>query len=137
MRIHTAPPAGIDLVFFTAGGRTFAVESAKVRSLGEVGESTAPAMASLLGLPRWTETAPREWLLRLVHPQGTLAVRVNEPVVQDRLPVWALHPLPPLLEARLTLPWVRALVCWRDAEGGEILAVVLDPAGFSDGVVSA
>lgn len=130
-------PTGIDLVFFAAGGQVFAVESAKVQSLSEVGKVIAPAMADVLGLPAQTDPAPREWLLRLVHPHGTLAVRVNEPVMQDRLPVSALHPLPLLLEARLTLPWVRALVRWREPAGDEMLVVVLDPARFADGLVSA
>ncbi|HAS50332.1 MAG TPA: hypothetical protein DCS21_00675 [Gammaproteobacteria bacterium] len=130
-------PTGIDLVFFAAGGRIFAVESAKVRSLGEVGNVIAPVMADLLGLPARADPAPREWLLRLVHAHGTLAVRVNEPVVQDRLPVSALHPLPPLLEARLTLPGVRALVRWRESAGDAMLVVVLDPACFADGLGSA
>lgn len=119
--------AGVDLVFFSAGGLMLAVESVKVRDLGEVAGSQAPSMATLLRLPKPTDraTPPREWLLRLVHPDGTLTVRVDEPVTQDRLPATALYPLPPLLEARLTLTGVCALARWRKSDG-ESLVVVLD-----------
>ena len=123
--------AGVDLVFFSAGGLILAVESIKVRDLCEVAGSQAPSMAALLHLPNGPDRAapPRERLLRLVHPDGTLTVRVDEPVTQGRLPATALYPLPPLLKARLTLPGVCALARWRNADG-EGLAVVLNPAGF-------
>jgi hypothetical protein len=125
----------VNLVFFAAGGLTFAVESARVQALDAVGECAAPALSALLHLPAVTGgSPPQEWLLRLAHPQGTLAVRVEEPIMQDRLFIADLHPLPPLLAARLTLPAVRALARWRTSNG-ETLAIILDPARFPDGVM--
>lgn len=119
---------GIDLVFFSAGGLAFAVESVKVRTLRESEESEALSMAALLRLSEPAErlSSSRQWLLRLVHPSGMLMVRVDEPVTHDRLPTTALYPLPSLLEARLTLPCVRGLAYWRKSEG-EALAIILDP----------
>lgn len=126
--IGLSEAAGVDLVFFSAGGLMLAVESVKVRGLSEVAGSKAPSMAALLHLPNGPDRAAphREWLLRLAHPDGTLTVRVDEPVIQGRLPATALYPLPPLLEARLTLTGVCALARWRKSDG-ESLAVILDP----------
>ncbi len=118
----------LDLVFFSAGGLILAVESAKVRDLREAGGSDAPMLADLLGLPDSANRAvvAQQRLLRLMRSDRTLAVRVDEPVMQDRLPASALHPLPPLMAARLTLPSVQALARWRHA-AGQTLAVILDP----------
>lgn len=120
--------AEIDLVFFSAGGLVFAVESVKVRALREVEKYAALSMTTLLRLPEPVDpgTPPRKWLLCLVHPTGTLTVQVDEPITQIRLPATALYSLPPLLEARLTLPCVRALAYCRTSDS-ETLAVVLDP----------
>lgn len=124
--------AAIDLVFFSTSGLVCAMESVKVRGLREVEESPAPSIAALLGLPESTDPAnlPRQWLLRLVHPNGTLSARVEEPVTHERIPAADIYPLPPLLEARLTLPGVRGLARWRKPEG-ETLAVILDPNHLS------
>jgi hypothetical protein len=124
--------AAIDLVFFSTGGLVCAVESIKVRGLREVEESPAQSIAALLGLPESADPAnpPRQWLLRLVHPNGTLSARVEEPVTHERIPAADLYPLPPLLEARLTLPVVRGLARWRKSEG-ETLAIILDPHRLS------
>lgn len=118
----------VDLVFFSAGGLILAVESVKVRDLREAAGSDAPTLAALLRLPDPANRATpgRQRLLRLIRPDGILAARVDEPVIQDRLPASALHPLPPLLEARLTLPGVQALARWRCADG-DTLAILLDP----------
>ncbi|MGB5063860.1 MAG: hypothetical protein WBQ37_08875 [Candidatus Competibacter sp.] len=127
---RTERAAGIDLVLFSAGGLTFAVESAKVRALEAADESEASNLANLLGLPA---AAPVAGIripcrrLRLLHPSGELAVHVDEPVIHCRLSAAALHPLPLLLAAVLTLPCVCALAHLEDPDG-ESLAVVLDPA---------
>ncbi|MCB1777622.1 MAG: hypothetical protein KDI50_09315 [Candidatus Competibacteraceae bacterium] len=122
----------IDLVFFSTGGLVCAVESAKVQGLRKIEESPAPSMATLLHFPERAEPAnhpPRQWLLRLAHPNGTLTVRVDDPVLHERIPATALYPLPPLLEARLVLPGVRGLARWRKPDG-ETLAIILDPNAF-------
>jgi len=126
--IGLSEAADVDLVFFSAGGLMLAVESVKVRGLSEVAGSKAPSMAALLRLPQPADPAarPREWLLWLIRPDGMLNVRVDGPVTQSRLPATALYPLPPLLEARLTLSGVCALARWRKSDG-ESLAVILDP----------
>lgn len=123
--------AAIDLVFFSTGDLVCAVESAKVRGLREVEGSTALSIAALLRLPESAHQAnpPRQWLLRLAHPGGTLTARVEEPVTHERIPATDLYPLPSLLEARLILPAVRGLVYWRKLNG-ETMAIILDPDRF-------
>jgi len=118
---------GIDLVLFAAGGLTFAVESAQVRALTAVEDDEAVDLAALLGLSSAVmETRTRQRrLLWLYHPTGEQAVQVDEPVVHCHLTAAALHPLPPLLAARLTLPCVCALASLAGSLG-ESLVVVLD-----------
>lgn len=118
----------LELVFFSAGGLTLAVESVKVQDLREAAGSDAPTMADLLGLPPPANRAviAQQRLLRLIRPAGMLTLRVDEPVMQDRLSATALYPLPPLVQARLTLPGVQALARWHCA-AGETLVIILDP----------
>ena len=124
---ETEPATGIDLVFFAAGGLTFAVESAQVRALTAVEDREAVKLAALLGLSSAAtgDRTRQRRLLWLSHPAGEQAVQVEEPVIHCHLSAAALYPLPPLLAARLTLPCVCALASLAGPLG-ESLVVVLD-----------
>ncbi|WP_295579857.1 hypothetical protein [uncultured Lamprocystis sp.] len=121
----------IDLVVFRWNALRLAVQACQVLALESTLDPDAPSIGDLLGLPTGegipgvvTLAGPPR-LLRLAHPAGALRVRVQEPVVQVRLPASAIHPLPPLLAARLRLPGVRALA-WQQGEGPGALIVILD-----------
>ncbi|MBK1648831.1 hypothetical protein [Rhabdochromatium marinum] len=122
-----AATAGIDLVRFCAGGLTFAVEANKVSAMRAPQEPLPPRLSALLQLPRSAaeEAAPRERLLDFTHPEGTRGLLVDEPVIQCHLPASTLHPLPPLMAARLNLRCVRALACF-DSPPNDTLAIVID-----------
>ncbi len=98
-----------EVVCFTAGGSRFAVEARQVQAMLEAPPLNAIAAETLLGLPT-AEGGRRRWL----HCGG-LCLEVSEPVRLASLTVDHIHPLPPLLAARLTLPGARALAF--DADG--------------------
>ncbi len=121
----------IDLVMFRWNALRLGVAAGQVLAMESTPDPDAPSIGDLLGLPTGeglpgvvTPTRPPR-LLRLTHPAGSFHVLVQEPVVQIRLPASAIHPLPPLLAARLRLPGIRALA-WQQGEGPGALIVILD-----------
>jgi len=122
----------IDLVVFRWNALRLGVAAGQVLALESTPDPDAPSIGDLLGLPTGEEGLPGvvtragpPRLLRLAHPAGMLRVRVEEPVVQVRLPACAIHPLPPLLAARLRLPGIRALA-WQQGQGPGALIIILD-----------
>jgi len=121
----------INLVVFRWNALRLAVQASQVLALESTLDPDAPSIGDLLelpigeGLPGVVTRAGPARLLRLAQPAGMLRVRVQEPVVQVRLPATAIHPLPPLLAARLRLPGIRALA-WQQGEEPGALIVILD-----------
>ena len=131
---ETSPTGqAIDLVLFRWGTLELALQAGQVLALESAGAADLPSIGALLGLPDAGPTGALR-LLRVAGPTGTLHIRVEGPVTQARLPAAAIHPLPPLLAARLRLPWVRALA-FRAGEGGGHLILILDPrTGLAPGL---
>jgi hypothetical protein len=121
----------INLVVFRWNALRLAVQASQVLALESTFDPDAPSIGDLLELPAGegvpgvvTRPEPTRLLL-LTRPAGPLRVRIQEPVVQVQVPAIAIHPLPPLLAARLRLPGVRALA-WQQGEGPGALIVILD-----------
>lgn len=119
------PQPAIELVLFRWGTLELALPACRVQALESAWDPQAPSIGDLLGLPAAAPGARR--LLLVAGPGGVLRLCVQEPVTQVRLPAAAIHALPPLLAARLRLPWVRALA-WRPGQGA--LSVILDADGL-------
>ncbi|WP_295456700.1 hypothetical protein [uncultured Thiodictyon sp.] len=98
----------IDLVLFRWGTLHLALQACQVLALESAGDAGLPSIGDVLALPV-TGPAPGALRLHVIGPTGRLRIQVQGPVTQVRLPAAAIHPLPPLLAARLRLPWVRAL----------------------------
>lgn len=133
-----APP-GLDLVLFRWGPLHLALPARQVSGLGPDSDPEAPAVGDLLQLPAATSDAglppPPSAAIRRLSLRGAgpgAGLRVQEPVSQVRLDAVAIHPLPPLVAARLRLPLVRALACPGDPAGTIIL--ILDPAAARTGL---
>ena len=114
----------IELVLFRWGTLELALPAYRVQALEAARDAQAPSIGDLLGLPAAAPGLMR--LLLVAGPGGVLRLRVQEPVTQVRLAAAAIHALPPLLAARLRLPWVRALA-WRPGQGAGTVVVILDP----------
>jgi hypothetical protein len=123
----------VELVLFHWDGQAFGIQARQVRALEPARETGAPSIGDLLGLPPASAVEPQgpQRLLWVVGPHGVQPIRVQEPVSQVSLPVANIHPLPPLLTARLRLPWVRALAYRPDGAAGTLI-VILDPARTGD-----
>ena len=120
------PEGALELVLFRWGALELALPRDRVQTLEADRDPRRPSIGDLLGLSAAAPGLMR--LLLVAGPGGTLRIRVQEPVTRVRLPAAAIHPLPPLLAARLRLPWVRALA-HRPDQGTGVLTVILDPVG--------
>jgi len=121
-----SPQDALELVLFRWGTLELALPCDRVQALEADRDPRWPSIGDLLGLPAAAPGLMR--LLLVAGPGGTLRIRVQEPVTRVRLPAAAIHPLPPVLAARLRLPWVRALA-HRPDQGPGVLTVILDPVG--------
>jgi hypothetical protein len=121
-----ASPQAIDLVLFRWGTLNLALQACQVLALEPAGDAGLPTIGDVLGLPVMGTAPGALRLLRVVGPTATLRIQVQEPVTQVRLPAAVIHPLPPLLAARLRLPWLRALA-FRAVESAGTLILILDP----------
>jgi hypothetical protein len=105
------PPAvetlSLETVQFRAGGCRFAIEAEKVRALDPVwrAQSRCPRVETLLGLDAVSQAQVR--ILHLRRADRTVAVAGD--VELNRLAAHCIHPLPPLLSARMRINGVRAL----------------------------
>lgn len=98
----------LEVVVFTAGGARFAIEAGRVRAL--LSRPLADSMAAEALLRLSMAGGDRRWL-----DLGGVCLEVSDPVTLTSLSADDIHPLPPLLAARLTIPGVRALAF--DAHG--------------------
>jgi len=118
---------GLDLIRFRWGALHLAVPARQVLGLEQDCDPNAPVVGDLLGLPNPTPEGigARIRRLGLRGPAPGAGLRVQEPVTRIHLEANAIHPLPPLIAARLRLPQVRALAMPRDPTDGAIL-IILD-----------
>jgi hypothetical protein len=122
---------GLLAILFTAGEFRFAMEATHVagmRAPGRGPEAGDPPMVeALLGLPLPTPGTARRWLVMRGGWGGGL-LSVPDGVALTEWPATAIHPLPPLLAARLTIPGAAALAF--DAMGAVLF--IAPPAVSAD-----
>lgn len=111
----------LQVVSFRAGGARFAVEARRIQAMLHVPPPGAVTAETLLHLPA-AEGGQRRWLL-----SGGQCLEVSEPVRLSRLAIDQIHPLPPLLAARLAVPGARALAL--DEDGMMLLIEMGEMAG--------
>lgn len=111
----------LEVVCFVAGGFRFAVEARRIQALLDAPAPGAITAETLLNLPP-ADGGRRRWLR-----SGRLCLEVSEPVRLTSLAAGHIHPLPPLLAARLTVPGARALAF--DADGVMVVIEVARTAG--------
>lgn len=102
----------LPVVFFRAGGCDFAVEAAGVTALRAAGAdelATLPTVERLLGLAEAPPGDRRVMLLRDPAGGPDRPLVMPAAVSLGSLPAAAVHPLPPMVQHRSTLPAVRAL----------------------------
>ena len=108
----------LDVVLFETGGYRFALEAAAVASLRPFDGETdvrVPAIESRLGV-----AVPITGVRLVLRLRSGAACTVPTGATLAVLPANAIHPLPSLVEARLTVPAVKALAV--DGRGVVILA---------------
>lgn len=109
----SAGPAGatLDVVCFGAGGCRLGVAASQVRA--ELPDARGRALLPvepLFGLRQdLYASLGAERVLLIAHAGGTSALQVTAPLQLQRLEAQAIFPLPPLVQACITLPAVRAL----------------------------
>lgn len=114
----SATPGTLSMVGFSAGGLRFAIEASAVAAMLPP-EAAAESFAALLGL---SPTSATTRVLAVRQGTAQRALLVEEPVATMDLPLHAVQPLPPLLEARLERRLIRAM-SWDDQ--GPLLLVAL------------
>jgi hypothetical protein len=101
----------LELVLFKAGQYRFGVESASVRSSGELPGHHIASIESLLALSCSSGYSRRHCLTIKGNSQD-YEISVAAPLELCSIPVEIIHPLPAVLSARCKLPGLRALaVC--------------------------
>lgn len=108
----------LDVVLFETGGYRFALEAAAVaglRPFDREADVRVPSIESRLGV-----AAPITGARLVLRLRSGTACTVPTGATLAALPVSAIHPLPSLIEARLTVPAVKALAV--DGRGVVILA---------------
>lgn len=122
-------PREIEVVTFSAGGASCALESRFVRGMRREGsrEGSVPA-CGFFGMPSEkikleSTSAARQSLLDLrLNEETEVSIEVGEPVALRTLSWRDIHRLPPLVAARCAIYGLRAL-----AVDGESVLLVLDP----------
>ncbi len=122
------------VVLFSAGGWRVGIEARQVRSSRPASESgPSGELAAALGLPAVAGSplgSPlNRQFLTLKRPEQDKEILVDAPVDLLKLPVAAIHPLPPLLAARTHLRGLRALAIRSDADE-EALTLLFDADTF-------
>ncbi|GAB0057164.1 hypothetical protein SIID45300_01487 [Candidatus Magnetaquicoccaceae bacterium FCR-1] len=103
--------ATLDVVRFLAGGHPMALPAGQVRACRPIApgsESEVTPIEPLLGLDRPDATADHR-LLDVARGGTIVTWRVGGPVTLHALSRGDIHPLPPLLAARLAISGPRAL----------------------------
>ncbi|MEO5345115.1 MAG: hypothetical protein H7834_01900 [Magnetococcus sp. YQC-9] len=102
--------ATLDVVLFQAAGRLMALPASQVRACraGKGLEPSVPLIETLLATAM-PET-PYSMLLEVVTRKNAFSCLVGAPVTLHTVPAHDIHPLPPLLAARLSLVGPRALI---------------------------
>ncbi len=104
-------PQSLAIVLFSAGGWRFGVEASKVRSSHPALQETAnDETATILGFSSGRSSARSRQYLVLKRLENDQEVIVDSPVDLVNIPVAAIHPVPPLLAARIKLNGLRALL---------------------------
>jgi hypothetical protein len=114
--------ASLPVVTFGLGGARLAIPARAVASMAPDGEAAGP-IEDLLGLAPEADGPARILTLRLGDTQ--IQTRVPGEVSMAELRAGAIHPLPHLVRARMTLKGLAAL-----ALDGDGVILVIDPARF-------
>jgi hypothetical protein len=103
-------------VLFSVGDWRVGVEARQVRA-SHAAQESAPAgeLAAALGFPPVFASPLGRQCLTLKRTAQDKEILVDAPVDLARLPIAAIHALPPLLVARTGLRGLRALAIWPDA----------------------
>ena len=123
------------VVRFCTGGWRVGVEARQVRgSRPATEESPGGEFATVLGLPAVAASLLGRQYLTLKRSirdeaEGLVEILVDAPVELLSLPVATIHPLPPLLAARIRLHGLRALAMQAEA-GEKALTLLFDADTF-------
>lgn len=113
----------LDVVTFRVGTVRCAVEARRISASRPLSGTEQPAPTPLAAILKLADCDPTaRQALHVKHPEGERPYAVTPPVQLEALPIESIHPLPPLLAARTTIPGLRALIL--DAQGITLLVDV-------------
>ncbi|MBF0214824.1 MAG: hypothetical protein HQM00_14895 [Magnetococcales bacterium] len=121
--------ATLEVVLFSVGAWRVGMEAGRVRGCRWRSASDAPESADIRLMSTWmalpaAECHERPMLLETLDAGQSVTWQVQGPVTLHALPVETIHPLPPLLAARTTIPGLRALALTPE----EGLILLIDPS---------